>query len=209
MLDVETGGIRRLINQVYLSDIIIDTTNLLAREVVTKILDFIKVAGKLKSQRKLAIMEGIEKGTFPKEIIMGCVNMTNSDRLNQINWELDSIKNTADIDEKMDQLKDVYYFLQSVLKSNPWEKSLWARLYLSTITKTDSYVFHGLCHLIDALDMDILKRNGNDADLEMKLAQVADEVIKQLNLSPSEQDNLMRHLVVAVDAVQSSAYIPE
>jgi len=198
MLDVETGSVRRLINQVYLSDIIIDTTNLLAREVVTKILDFLKGARNRKSQRKMAIMEGIEKGIFPKEIIMGCVNMTDSERLNRISWELDSIKNTTDIEEKMDQLKDLYYFLHSILKSNPWEKSLWARLYLSTIPRNDTYVFQGVCHLIDTLDQDILKRKGNDIGLEMKLAQIGDEVIKQLNLSPTDQDNLMKHLFLAV-----------
>ena len=200
MLDIETGGIRRLISQIYLSDIMIDTTNLLAREVVNCILAFLKKHRNKKRQRKSVIMERISRGSFPREIIMGCANMTDCDRLNRIQWELDAIKKITEPEDKIEQLKDLYQFLFRILKRHPWERSLWARLYLSSIHINDYYIFQGLCHLIDALDQGRLVEKKHDIPLDMKLLQVEDEVIKQLNLSIDEQNNLTKHLYLALDS---------
>lgn len=198
MLDVETGGVRRLIFQVYLSDIMIDTTKLLAGEVVRQILNFLEEHGNRKSQRKEIIMKSVDKGSFPREIIMGCVNMTDNDRLNRISWELKAIKNTNDKEDRIEQLKDLYLFLNHILKRHLWEKSLWARLYLSTTPINEDYVFQGLCHFIDALDQGRLVNKKYDIPLELKISQVADEVIRQFNLSVEKQNNLMKHFRLAL-----------
>jgi signal transduction histidine kinase len=207
LLDTATGGVRRIVHQIYLADYIIDTSELSAKDVMEKILSHLKKSKKkLPHHRRQGMLKKIEENTFQEEILKGCASITDKERINYLSYEIESIKAIHNTEEKIACLRDLYQFLNRILRPHLWQRSLWARLYLETFSDKNEYkdfISQGLCFLIDAFDENIFNGIDSEKKINLKIHQIGDEVIRELNLSPAEQSVLLYHLFVAYNSPDS------
>ncbi|RMD51750.1 MAG: hypothetical protein D6828_06760, partial [Nitrospirae bacterium] len=194
-IDKMTGGVRRLIHQIYLSDIMIDTTDLVAKDVVNKILDFVKKGKRKKNSLRERILKSIENNSIEEEIFNGCIHMTDNEEINLLGRRLYMIKQLPTPIEKVVSLKEIYDRLCKILGRHPWSRSFWSRLYLETIPDDKQYIIEAVCHLIDALDEG--KLGDENGDLLLKLEQIGDKVIKKFDLYIDEQEEVLNNLYLA------------
>lgn len=209
MLDTVTGGVRRIVHQVYLADAIINSSELSAKEVMEKILLHLKkLKGQMTGERREQTLRRITGNSFQEEILKGCATLTDKERINYLSQEIESLRNIHNTEEKLSKLRDLDQFFKRTLPPHPWEKSLWARLFLETFSDKEenrNFISQGLCLLIDALDANYLSSNDSEKELNLKIHQIGDEVIREANLSSEKQNILLNHLFTAYNSPDNEA----
>jgi signal transduction histidine kinase len=194
-LDTTTGGVKRIVHQVFFADLIIDTTELLAKDLVKRIMDYLHRRQQTENPKKKVILQIVANNSIIEEALSGCVGLAGNPKINLLGYDLYAIKCLLNVSDRIANLRELYFSLTSLLENNPWSNSLWARLYAGTVELEDTFIVQGLCRLIDALDENRIA--GHSQAVAWQLEQITDEITRRLNLSPDKQAILLQHLFYA------------